>query len=142
MADGVEVNLTGLDSVLGGNWMPSHRSLAINPVVQRCVKRRTSSGTERAIMPRGLMTLSPKRLSTKTLWSASAARRFAEPAIQHFVSGVMGGAGQYANTKANVRKGRAGKSYNTAGDKGNPGGDTSVLAIPRSSAQNMLQRGQ
>ncbi len=31
MADGVEVNLTGLDSVLG-NWMPSHRSLAINPV--------------------------------------------------------------------------------------------------------------
>lgn len=80
MADGVEVNLTGLDSVLG-NWMPSHRSLAINPVVQRCVKRQTSSGTERAIMPRGLMILSPKRLSTKTLWSVSAARHFAEPAI-------------------------------------------------------------
>ncbi|SSK78809.1 phage protein, HK97 gp10 family [Klebsiella pneumoniae] len=145
MADGVEVNLTGLDSVLGKldavsqvtrdksgraalrkaanvirdrarnnaarvddpltkeaiyknivvsfsskafrNWMPSHRSLAINPVVQRCVKRQTSSGTERAIMPRGLMILSPKRLSTKTLWSVSAARHFAEPAIQRFVSG-------------------------------------------------------
>lgn len=38
--------------------------------------------------------------------------------------GVLGGARQYAKTKANVRKGRAGKSYKTGGDKGNPGGDT------------------
>jgi len=38
--------------------------------------------------------------------------------------GVMGGAAQYAHTKANVRKGRAGKTYATGGDKGNPGGDT------------------
>lgn len=38
--------------------------------------------------------------------------------------GVMGGARQYGNTKENVRKRRVGKTYKTAGDKGNPGGDT------------------
>lgn len=38
--------------------------------------------------------------------------------------GVMGGARQYGNTKANVRSGKAGQTYLTAGDKGNPGGDT------------------
>jgi HK97 gp10 family phage protein len=38
--------------------------------------------------------------------------------------GVKGGARQYAQTKSNVRKGRAGKTYRTLGDKGNPGGDT------------------
>ncbi|WP_374987639.1 HK97-gp10 family putative phage morphogenesis protein, partial [Klebsiella pneumoniae] len=54
-------------------------------------------------------------------FSSKAFRRTGDPT---FRVGVMGGARQYANTKANVRKGRAGKSYNTAGDKGNPGGDT------------------
>lgn len=38
--------------------------------------------------------------------------------------GVRGGAMQYAKTKANVRAGRAGETYNTEGSKKNPGGDT------------------
>lgn len=38
--------------------------------------------------------------------------------------GVRGGARSYANTKANVRKGRAGKTYATNGSKNNAGGDT------------------
>jgi HK97 gp10 family phage protein len=38
--------------------------------------------------------------------------------------GVKGGAKQYANTKANVRSGKAGKTYKTLGSSGNPGGDT------------------
>jgi HK97 gp10 family phage protein len=41
-----------------------------------------------------------------------------------FRIGVLGGAKQYAATKDNVRKGRAGSTYQTAGDKSNPGGDT------------------
>lgn len=41
-----------------------------------------------------------------------------------FRVGVMGGARQYANTKENVRKRRAGATYNTDGSSGNPGGDT------------------
>lgn len=38
--------------------------------------------------------------------------------------GVLGGARQYAGTRANRRAGRVGKTYKTGGDKGNPGGDT------------------
>jgi HK97 gp10 family phage protein len=41
-----------------------------------------------------------------------------------FRVGVLGGAAQYANTRANVRKGRAGAEYVTGGSSGNPGGDT------------------
>ena len=38
--------------------------------------------------------------------------------------GVKGGASQYANTRVNRRAGRAGRTYQTQGDKKNPGGDT------------------
>lgn len=38
--------------------------------------------------------------------------------------GVLGGARKYGNTKENVRRGRAGQTYKTLGDKTNPGGDT------------------
>jgi len=41
-----------------------------------------------------------------------------------FRIGILGGARNYANTKKNVRSGKAGKSYATGGDKTNPGGDT------------------
>lgn len=38
--------------------------------------------------------------------------------------GVRGGAMSYASTRENVRSGRAGQQYATAGSKENPGGDT------------------
>lgn len=38
--------------------------------------------------------------------------------------GIAGGARQYANSKENQRKGRAGQTYETGGSKTNPGGDT------------------
>ncbi|KQE16785.1 hypothetical protein APD36_06585 [Acinetobacter pittii] len=38
--------------------------------------------------------------------------------------GVLGGAKSYANTKENVRSGKAGKTYQTDGNSANPGGDT------------------
>jgi len=38
--------------------------------------------------------------------------------------GILGGARKYANTRENIRSGKAGKVYKTAGDKSNPGGDT------------------
>ncbi|MBD1589666.1 HK97-gp10 family putative phage morphogenesis protein [Pseudomonas typographi] len=41
-----------------------------------------------------------------------------------FRVGVLGGARQYANTRANRRTGKAGKGYALPGDKTNPGGDT------------------
>lgn len=86
MADGVEVNLTGLDSVLG-------KLDAVSQVTRDKSGRAALRKAANVIRDRArtnaarLMILSPRRLSTKTLWSASAARRFAEPAIQRFVSG-------------------------------------------------------
>jgi HK97 gp10 family phage protein len=41
-----------------------------------------------------------------------------------FRVGIMGGARQYSNSRDNQRRGRAGQTYETGGDKGNPGGDT------------------
>lgn len=41
-----------------------------------------------------------------------------------FRVGILGGAQTYANTKENVRKGRAGAKYLTGGSSTNPGGDT------------------
>ncbi|WP_423186777.1 HK97-gp10 family putative phage morphogenesis protein [Alishewanella sp. d11] len=38
--------------------------------------------------------------------------------------GIAGGARQYADSKENRRKGRAGQTYETGGSKTNPGGDT------------------
>ncbi|ENU80014.1 HK97 gp10 family phage protein [Acinetobacter sp. ANC 3789] len=38
--------------------------------------------------------------------------------------GIRGGARYYVKSKANIRKGLAGKTYKTDGDKANPGGDT------------------
>lgn len=54
-------------------------------------------------------------------WDGRHFKRTGDPA---FRVGVLGGAKQYATTKENVRKGRAGDTYQTGGDKGNPGGDT------------------
>lgn len=54
-------------------------------------------------------------------WSG---RHFKRTGDLLFRVGVRGGARQYANTRANVRDGKAGQAYATAGDKTNPGGDT------------------
>lgn len=51
-------------------------------------------------------------------------RRYKATGELAFRIGVLGGARQYADTKKNVRAGKAGQAYVTDGDKGNPGGDT------------------
>ena len=54
-------------------------------------------------------------------WSGKHFRRTGELG---FRVGVLGGARKYTDNKENRRKGRAGGTYKTDGDKGNPGGDT------------------
>lgn len=54
-----------------------------------------------------------------------------------FRVGVLGGARAYANTRANVRKGRAGAAYKTEGDKTNPGGDTWYWRMVEFGTENM-----
>lgn len=51
-------------------------------------------------------------------------RRFKQTGNLAFRVGVMGGARQYSNSASNRRRGRAGQTYETGGDKRNPGGDT------------------
>jgi len=57
-----------------------------------------------------------------------------------FRVGILGGAQNYANTKDNVRAGRAGKSFVTGGDKSNPGGDTWYWRLLEFGTQNMAAR--
>ena len=51
-------------------------------------------------------------------------RRFKRTGTLPFRVGVLGGAKKYAETKDNVRRGRAGEVYTTPGSASNPGGDT------------------
>lgn len=53
-----------------------------------------------------------------------ANREFRKTGDVMFRVGIMGGARQYANTRENRRKRRAGEAYATAGSSSNPGGDT------------------
>ncbi|AOY88650.1 hypothetical protein BKP64_10970 [Marinobacter salinus] len=67
-------------------------------------------------------------------WSG---RTFKRTGNMKFRVGVLGGARQYANTRENVRKGRAGQSYRTDGDKSNPGGDTWYWRLLEFGTENM-----
>lgn len=55
----------------------------------------------------------------------------------HYRVGVAGGARQYANTAANRRSGKVGKTYATLGDKNNPGGDTFYWRFLEFGTQNV-----
>ncbi|HHZ8612795.1 TPA: HK97-gp10 family putative phage morphogenesis protein, partial [Klebsiella pneumoniae] len=119
MADGVEVNLTGLDSVLGKLDAVSQvtRDKSGRAALRKAanvIRDRARNNAARVDDP---LTKEAIYKNIVVSFSSKAFRRTGDPT---FRVGVMGGARQYANTKANVRKGRVGKSFNTAGDKGNP----------------------
>ncbi|HBC9089269.1 TPA: HK97 gp10 family phage protein [Citrobacter koseri] len=123
MADGVEVNLTGLDSLLGKMDAVSEvtRNKAGRFALRKAanvIRDRARSNAARVDDPL------TREAIHKNIVSSFSSRQFRRTGDLAFRVGVMGGARQYANTKANVRKGRAGAKYKTAGDKGNPGGDT------------------
>ena len=54
-------------------------------------------------------------------WDGKRFRRFGELS---FRVGILGGARNYANSRENRRKRRAGQAYQTGGSSSNPGGDT------------------
>ncbi|CAM3970141.1 HK97-gp10 family putative phage morphogenesis protein [Psychrobacter arenosus] len=64
--------------------------------------------------------------STERIWKniVVKAARTRSPGFVVMRVGVKGGSRQYAKTKRNKKKGLAGQTYNVAGDKTNPGGDT------------------
>ena len=123
MADGVEVSLTGLDSLLGKMEAVSDvtRNKAGRFALRKAanlIRDRARSNAARVDDPL------TKEAIYKNIVASFGSREFRRTGNLTFRVGVMGGARQYAQTKANVRKGRAGGTYKTAGDKGNPGGDT------------------
>lgn len=86
MADGVEVNLTGLDSVLGK--LDAVSQVTRDKSGRAALRKAANVIRDRARNNAARVDDPPtKEAIYKTLWSASAARRFAEPAIQRFVSG-------------------------------------------------------
>ena len=123
MADGVEVSLDGLDSLLGKMEAVSDvtRNKAGRFALRKAanlIRDRARSNATRVDDPL------TKEAIYKNIVASFGSREFRRTGNLTFRVGVMGGARQYAQTKANVRKGRAGGTYKIAGDKGNPGGDT------------------
>lgn len=123
MADGVSYNLNGLPELLGkleGLQQDIKRKggrFALRKAAQ-VIRDQARKNAERVDDP-----ASPENISLNIVerWSG---RTFKQTGNMKFRIGVLGGAKAYANTRENVRKGRAGQIYSTGGDSGNPGGDT------------------
>ena len=123
MADGVEVGLTGLDSLLGK--MDAVSDVTRNKAGRFALRKAANLIRDRARNNAARVDDPLTREAIhKNIVASFSSRQFRRTGDLAFRVGVMGGSRQYANTKANVRKGRAGAKYKTAGDKGNPGGDT------------------
>lgn len=118
MADSVEVNLTGLESLLGKMEAVSEvtRNKAGRSALRKAaniIRDRARSNAARVDDPL------TKEAIYKNIVASFSSKQFRRTGDLAFRVGVMGGASQYANTKANVRKGRAGKTFRTLGDKSN-----------------------
>ena len=109
MADGVEVSLTGLDSLLGKMEAVSDvtRNKAGRFALRKAanlIRDRARSNAARVDDPL------TKEAIYKNIVASFGSREFRRTGNLTFRVGVMGGARQYAQTKANVRKGRAGRN--------------------------------
>lgn len=123
MADGIRFDVSGLDGVKakmaqlkseanakGGRAALRKAAAVLRSQAQSNARRLDDHETTEAIW---------KNIDIR--WDGKAFRQDGQLA---FRLGVLGGARQYANTRQNKRKGRAGQTYATAGSSSNPGGDT------------------
>ena len=123
MADGIDFKLTGIEQLVATMNDVQYETkrkggrFALRKAAQ-VIRDQARSNAEKIDDPR-----SPENISLNIVerWSG---RRFRRTGDLMFRVGVLGGARAYANTRENVRKGRAGQIYSTGGDSGNPGGDT------------------
>lgn len=123
MADGLEFKLEGLEELHG-----KLAEIAVDMKMKggRAALRKAANVIRNAARANAMKFDDPLTAETiaKNIDVRWNARRFKRTGELPFRVGVLGGAKNYATTKANVRKGRAGESYATGGDKSNPGGDT------------------
>lgn len=123
MADGIKFDASGLEGLRekiqglkqevifkGGRSAVRAAAIVLREQARSNARRLDDYETEEAIW---------KNIDVR--WNP---RAFKRTGTLPFRLGILGGAKQYANTKDNVRRGRAGKTYATAGSKSNPGGDT------------------
>ncbi len=121
--DGVSYKMTGLPELLGkldGLEYDLKRKggrFALRRAAQ-VLRDQARANAERVDDPRTSENIAANIVER---WSG---RTFRKTGNMMFRVGVLGGARQYANTRENVRKGRAGQTYRTDGSSGNPGGDT------------------
>lgn len=119
MADGIEVNIEGLDALQQKLTALTREAQgkAVRSALRKAanvIRDRARTNAARVDDP---ATRESIYLNVATRFNRKKYRQTGDPA---FRVGVLGGARQYANSKANVRKGLAGKTYLTAGDKGLP----------------------
>ncbi|WP_249226304.1 HK97-gp10 family putative phage morphogenesis protein [Entomohabitans teleogrylli] len=123
MADEIVINLTGLDPLIG-------KMRAVSDVTRNKAGRHALRQAANVLRDRARRSASrvdnpmTREAIFKNIVASWGSVTFKRTGNLAFRVGVMGGARQYAKTKENVRRGRAGKTYKTAGDNGNPGGDT------------------
>lgn len=123
MADGVRFNVTGMGEIKakmaqlnhqvnykGGRSALRKAMVVLRDQAQENARRLDDSSTPEAIW---------KNIDLR--WNNRAFKRNGTLA---FRLGVLGGARQYATTKANTRAGKSGKTYATGGSSSNPGGNT------------------
>lgn len=122
MAD-IEFELTGLDAVL-----KKMRALPVDVRMKgaRFALRKSANLIRNAAVENAKRVNNP---ATREEIAKNIAVRFATRESKRtgdvmFRVGVLGGARQYAKTRENVRKRRAGQTYTTDGSSANPGGDT------------------
>jgi HK97 gp10 family phage protein len=123
MTDGVSFKLEGMDEILGKLKELSHdvKYRGGRFALRKAANLVATKAKENAKTIDDPATAEDISKNIAVRWSG---RTFKTTGDLKFRVGVMGGARQYANTRDNVRAGRAGASYAVGGDKSNPGGDT------------------
>lgn len=123
MADNVEFSITGVEALsrklttipLQVSKKPGRRALGKGAtLVARAARKKA----------RSLDDPSTSESIARNIAQRFDARHFRRTGELKIKVGVRGGARQYGNTRQNRRLNRVGKSYETLGSKGNPGGDT------------------
>lgn len=138
MAD-IEFQLTGLDAVL-----KKMRALPVDVRMKgaRFAGRKAANVIRDAAVERASQLNDPatKEEIAKNIVVRFSRQRFRRTGDVAFRVGVLGGARQYGNTRENVRKRRAGKTYATDGSSVNPGGDTFYWRFLEFGTQRMAAR--
>ncbi|WP_024559567.1 HK97-gp10 family putative phage morphogenesis protein [Franconibacter pulveris 601] len=123
MADGIDLSIAGLDSLLGklDSISDDLRRRGGRAALRKAANVIVTKAQENAASVDDPLTKESISKNIVARWSNVTFRRTGNLA---FRIGVLGGAISYADSRENRRKGRAGRLYFTPGSSKNPGGNT------------------